>query len=211
MTGMSWTPANGDVFFMDLSTSPPDKILEAIRRGDLREKKALIEALGCHPSERTIGVLAEILEGESWYLRDLAVKAVVAVGEPAATRLLQLLGSGLWYTRAAAARALGKMGHAESLPYLVHLLDDPNQTVQAACLASIADLVRAGMARETARLFWNQGARRAEALSRLFLAVHPDAGRPVAELLADPSSFLTEKRVAEVVEEPEIEADRKNA
>jgi GTP-binding protein len=194
----------GDMFPMDLSTSPPDKILEAIRRGDLRDKKVLIEALGRQRSERAVEVLGEILEGESWYLRDLAVKSMVAIGEPSVPRLLYLLGSGLWYTRAAAARALGKMGHAQSLPYLVHLLADPNQTVQGACLASVADLVRGGEAQETARLFWNQGARRAEGLSRLLLAVHPEAGRAVAELLADPASFL-EKRPAEREEEPEAE------
>jgi hypothetical protein len=77
-------------------------------------------------------------------------------------------------------------------------------------LASVADLVGGGEARQAARLFWNQGARRAEGLSRLLLAVHPEAGRAVAELLADPGSFL--KETPEREEEPEAEeAGRLNA
>jgi HEAT repeat protein len=196
---------------MDLITSPPGKILEAIRRGDLREKRALIESLAEHPSERSVDILAEILEGESWFLRDLAGKALAHLGDAAVPRLRRLLASGLWYTRAAAARSLGRMGHEESLPHLVALLSDPNLTVQSAALASIADLVRAGAARDTARLFWNEGARRGEELGRILMDVHPDAGRAVMEHLSDPSSFLKEERVAEEVPAGLPLDERKNA
>jgi hypothetical protein len=103
------------------------------------------------------------------------------------------------------------MGHEESLPHLVALLSDPNLTVQSAALASIADLVRGGAARNTARLFWNEGARRGEELGRILLDVHPDAGRAVMEQLSDPASFLKAAPVAE--EEPASvpEDERKNA
>lgn len=196
---------------MDLSSTSSAKILEAIRRGDLREKRALIESIAHQPSDRAVQILSEILEGESWYLRDMAGKAMARMGGVAAPRLVQLSMSGLWYTRAAAARALGRMGHAESLPLLVALLADPNLTVQGAALASIADLVRAGRVRETARLFWNEGARRAEELGRTLLDVHPDAGRLVMESLSHPASFLEEPpRPAPAA--PDIkEAERKNA
>ena len=201
---------------MDLSQTPHAKIMEAIRRGDLREKRALIDSISHQPSERAIQILAEIMEGESWYLRDMAGKAMARIGNQSAPKLIQLSMSGLWYTRAAAVRALGRMGYADALPVMVMLLADRNLTVQGASLASIADLVRAGRVRETARLFWNEGARQAEDLGRLLLDVHPDAGRLVMELLANPASFLEEPRLVEeqrpapVV--PDIkEAERKNA
>ncbi|HET9233577.1 MAG TPA: HEAT repeat domain-containing protein, partial [Candidatus Eisenbacteria bacterium] len=143
---------------MDLSTTPPGRVLEAIRRGDLREKRTLIESISHQPSERALEILSEILEGESWYLRDMAAKAMTRMGPIARPRLRQLSASGLWYTRAAAARALGRAGDVESLPLLVALLADTNLTVQGAALASIADLVRAGAARQTAKMFWNEGA-----------------------------------------------------
>lgn len=196
---------------MDLRSTPPAAIMDAIRRGDLREKRALIEAIAHQPSDRAIQLLSEILQGESWYLRDMASKAMARMGVVAAPRLVQLCTSGLWYTRAAAVRALGRMEHADSLPYMVALLADPNLTVQGAALASIADLVRAGRVRETARLFWNEGARRAEELGRMLLDVHPDAGRLVMECLANPASFL-EAPPPPGQATPDIkEAERKNA
>jgi HEAT repeat protein len=195
---------------VDLSTTPPGKILEAIRRGDLREKRTLIESLSHQPTDRALQILSEILEGESWYLRDLAGKAMARMGAIAVPRLRQLSASGLWYTRASAARALGRVGHEESLPLLVALLADANLTVQGASLASISDLVRAGAARDVARLFWNEGARRAEDLGKILLDVHPEAGRQVMEYLGNPASFLSEAAPREE-ETPEAEIERKNA
>jgi HEAT repeat protein len=173
-------------------TSPPEKFLEDFKRLPFYEKRREIIALGQEASEDGIRILVSILQGDSWYFRDRAVEALADAGERAAPPLKTLLYGGLWYTRASAARTLGLLRHHESLPELVHLLFDSNQTVQAACLESIADLVRDGAARDTARLFWNQGARRAEDLKRLLQAVHPDAGNQVADLMADPDSLLRE-------------------
>ncbi len=193
----------------DLAGVPPEQFLDALKRRNLEGKRALIADLKRRRSEKAVEILVDVLEEDSWYLRDLAVNALAEVGGAAAPRLLALLDHGLWYTRAAAARALGRMGHTGSLPRLVDLLGEPNKTVQGAALASVADMVRDGHARETARLFWAGGARRAEELKRLLLAVHPDAGGPVAELLADPASFLKEAPRAE--EEPASDIPRHNA
>ncbi len=181
----------------DLNSVLPDQFMDTLKRRNLEGKRALIADLRRRKSEKAAEILVDILEEDSWYLRELAVEALTDVIETAAPRLTKLLDSGLWYTRAAAARALGKGGHVPSLPRLVALLGESNKTVQGAALASVADLVRGGQAPETARLIWAQGARRAEELKRLLLAVHPDAGGPVAELLADPSSFLKEVPVRE--------------
>jgi len=198
----------------DLNTSSPQEFLDALDHMPLEGKRALLLELGHQPSPRSIEILVHIIQGDSWYLRDLAGRVLTQIGEPAVPHLIALLGSGLWYTRAAASRTLGRIGYEPSLPYLVHLLGDPNHTVQGACLASIADMVRAGATNQVARLFWNQGARRADELHRLLLAVHPDAGGAVAELLADPSSFLRpETPPAQEEEEPpeDLSRDLKNA
>jgi len=173
--------------------STPQQFLDALARQPLDARRKLMEELARHPTEQSQAILVEILQGDSWYLRDLAVRALSRIGAPAAPRLRVVLRTGLWYGRAAAARVLGKIAHADALPDLVELLSDPNHTVQGAVLASLADLVRAGHGREVARLFWNQGARRAESLSRLLLAVHPDAGGTVSEFLADPAALLAEQ------------------
>ncbi len=193
----------------DLNSVLPDQFMDTLKRRNLEGKRALIADLRRRKSEKAAEILVDILEEDSWYLRELAVEALTDVIDTAAPRLTKLLDSGLWYTRAAAARALGKGGHVASLPRLVGLLGESNKTVQGAALASVADLVREGHAPETARLIWAQGARRAEELKRLLLAVHPDAGGPVAELLADPSSFLKEVPVREEI--PSEDTARRNA
>ena len=180
-----------------LSESEREQALEALKQRDPEGKRALVAELRRRGTEDAVAILVKALEDESWSLRDLAVQALAGAGESAVAPLQRLLGTGLWYTRAAAARALGKMGHAGSLPLLVSSLADSNRTVQGAALASIADLVRAGEARETARLFWAEGARQAQEWNRLLLAVHPDAGSAVSDLLADPASFLSEVRESE--------------
>lgn len=196
----------------DLKTCPPEQFFEILHQCSLGEKRAMLESLVEDRSERSMFILGEILQGDSWYLRDLAVRAIPPMGDIAVPTLMVLLRSGLWYSRAAAARALGRIGYKEGLPDLVHLLSDPNHTVRAACLKSIADLVRGGMAKETARLFWNQGAHRANELSRVLLSTHHDSGRAVAEFLADPDQLLREDPPVETPSESELpQADRKNA
>lgn len=200
---------------VDHKSSSPEQFLDALDRMNLEQKRVLIEELSVHPSERSIKILADVLQGDSWYLRDLAVKSMSRMGDNAIPVVKFLLYSGLWYTRASAARCLGKMGHTESLPDLVHLLGDPNHTVQSACLASIAEFVRGGEVKETTRQFWNQGARRAQDLSQVLRAVYPDAGNAVAEMLSDPASFLREDVPEEEpeieVEVPEVEVKQKKA
>jgi HEAT repeat protein len=173
--------------------STPQQFLDSLALQPLESRRKLMEELARHPTEQSIVILVEVLQGDSWYLRDLAVRALARIGAPAAPRLRPVLQNGLWYGRAAAARVLGRIAYADALPDLVQLLADPNHTVQGAVLASLADLVRAGYGEDVARLFWNQGARRAETLNRLLLAVHPDAGGTVAEYLADPASLLARK------------------
>lgn len=198
----------------DLRTCPPEEFLDVLARCSLNEKRALIEQLSEIRNERSVAILAELAQGDSWYLRDLAGRGLARIGDPAVPALLVLVRSGLWYTRATAARALGRAAVAESLPILVRMLSDTNQTVQGACLASIADLVREGLARETARLFWNEGAHRAKDLGRVLMAVHPEEGREVNDLLADPATFLHDDAADAAVEEAGEDASlagRKNA
>jgi HEAT repeat protein len=174
----------------DVNARPAEQFLEALKRRNLQGKKALIADLRHRKTDKAIEILIDVLQDDSWYLRELAVEALGESGETAVPRLVELLDSGLWYTRAAAARTLGKIGHLPSLGLLVRLLGDPNKTVQGASLASIADIVRGGHAREVARALWALGPDQAEDLKRLLVSVHPEPGAVVAELLADPGALI---------------------
>ena len=173
----------------DLDGKPAEQFLEALKRRNLEGKKALIADLRRRKTDKAIDILLDVLQDDSWYLRELAVDALGEAGTAAVPRLTELLDSGLWYTRAAAARTLGKIGHVPTVPMLVKLLGDPNQTVQGASLASLADFVRKGRALDVARGFWAEGPRRSEELKRLLLAVHAESGEQVAAILAEPASL----------------------
>ena len=181
----------------DLNTTAPEQFHEALKRRNLEGKRALIADLESKKSDRAYEILVDLLEDESWYLRELAVNALTDAGEKVVPRLYAYMESGLWYTRSAAARALGRMQWVDSLPRLIELLHEANATVRESALASIADLVNAGYAREAAVLLWQLGRRPAEEWKRAFLSLHPTAGKALAEYLDRPSSFLEAVPVSE--------------
>jgi hypothetical protein len=120
------------------------RALEALRRKNLEGKKTFIDELKRLQDPRSVSLLLEILCDESWYLRDLALKALVEIDGPAREPLRRILSGGLWYTRAAAARALGRMGDAASARDLLDLLDDSNRTVREAGVEAILAMAAAG-------------------------------------------------------------------
>jgi len=184
----------------DFKTVAPERLIELIRRADVASRRVLVAELARRRTEAATRALIRLLESDSWHLRELATAALPEVGIVARPFLMPLLHSGLWYTRAAAARGVGKIGDAASLPRLVEMLEDGNHTIEDAALASIADLVRGGEAREIARLFWSKGAPLSETFTRRLLAAHPGPGAQVAELLAARSSFLNAVPLAGDVE-----------
>jgi len=120
------------------------RTLEALRRKNLEGKKAFIEELKLQRTPKSVSLLLEILCDESWYLRELAIAAIAESGEIAVPPLRNILDSGLWYTRAAAGRALGLLGDGASAGGILSLLDEPNRTVREAAVAAIQTLAERG-------------------------------------------------------------------
>jgi HEAT repeat protein len=87
-------------------------------------------------------------------LRDQAARVLATMGEPVLEPLIEFLGSGLWYTRASAVAALGRMGNPRAAAPLVGMLNDPNRTVRDAVWDSLVLLCRNELAtRELAAAF----------------------------------------------------------
>ena len=120
------------------------RTLEALRKKNLEGKKMFIEELRKQKTPKAVSLLLEILCDESWYLRELAIGALVEAGTPAEAPLHKVLTGGLWYTRAAAARALGRLGYAPAAPDVLKLLDEPNRTVRESAVDAIKALMAAG-------------------------------------------------------------------
>jgi HEAT repeat protein len=117
------------------------RTLEALRRKNLEGKRLFIEELRRQKTTRAVSLLLEILCDESWYLRELAIGALVETGQPAIEPLRKCLNEGLWYTRAAAARALGRLGDGKSAGEILALLEESNRTVREAAVDAIQKLV----------------------------------------------------------------------
>ena len=120
------------------------RTLEALRKKNLEGKKMFIEELRKQKTPKAVSLLLEILCDESWYLRELAIGALVEAGTMAEAPLHKVLTSGLWYTRSAAARALGRLGYALASADVLRLLDEPNRTVRESAVDALKALMAAG-------------------------------------------------------------------
>jgi len=130
------------------------RLWEELRHRDPEEKLGWITQLAQNPTEESIEVLLDVLQQESWFLRDQAARVLSTMGEPVFTPLVRFLGSGLWYTRASAVAALGRMGNPRAAAPLVGMLNDPNRTVRDAVWDALVLLCRNELAtRELAVAF----------------------------------------------------------
>jgi HEAT repeat protein len=130
------------------------RLWEELRHRDPEEKLGWITQLAQNPTEESIEVLLDVLQQESWFLRDQAARVLATMGEPVLEPLVEFLGSGLWYTRASAVAALGRMGNPRAAAPLVGMLNDQNRTVRDAVWDALVLLCRNELAtRELAAAF----------------------------------------------------------
>ena len=161
------------------------RLWEELRHREPDEKLAWIRELSQNPTDESIETLLSVLEQESWFLRDQAVRALASMGERVVEPLIEYLGSGLWYTRACAAGALGRMGVPVAAAPLVQLLRDANRTVRDATFEALVRLAESeigthavgeavGGLPERAQRFVLDGlaARDADSAGRVARAVH---------------------------------------
>jgi HEAT repeat protein len=178
------------------------RLWEELRYRDPEEKLGWITQLAQNPTEESIEVLLDVLQQESWFLRDQAARVLATMGEPVLEPLIEYLGSGVWYTRASAVLALGRMGNPRAAAPLVEMLKDPNRTVRDAVWDGLVLLCRNELATkelaaafealpERARRFALDGLvqRDSEAAGRLLSHMDGGAGAaqpPGTEVAGDP-------------------------
>lgn len=120
------------------------KSLDALNTRGLAGKRDYVRSLEQRRDDESLSLLIECLCDESWYLRELAEGALLRLGERACLALQPLLDQGLWYSRASAARVLGRIGHAPSVPGLLRLCDDSVESVALSAHAALVDLAHRG-------------------------------------------------------------------
>lgn len=163
------------------------RIWEELRHRDPEEKLEWIRELARNPTPDSIEILLDVLKHESWFLRDQAARALATLGEVVVEPLIEYLESGLWYTRTAAASALGRMAFPAAAGPLTQLLRDPNRTVRDAARDALVLLCGNEMGRfEVAVAFHGLPDRARRFALDGIAARNPEAADGVARLLVDP-------------------------
>lgn len=151
----------------DLPLKPPGRAT-GNEGAQLESARNYVERLRSESAEVAVPKLIEVLGDESWYLRERAADALVGFGALAAPAVEIAARSGLWYTRAASLRVLGRLGEPHGLSLVMDHLDDPNQTIAEAAQRALLDFCARGRALAVAKLLHARGeAFREKVLARL--------------------------------------------
>lgn len=117
-------------------------LMKWFRSPSIEKKEEAFDKLSLLPEKDRIEVLFVLLEDPSWYLREKAAKRIVRYGEHGLIRLVDLLKSGVWFTRAAAAVALGGIGLERAIRPLAEVFNqDRNRTVIKEVTRAIAQIL----------------------------------------------------------------------
>jgi hypothetical protein len=155
--------------------------------GDLEVARRYIEQLEKQSAEEAVPRLAEILEDESWYLRERAGSALAGFGIEAAPAVERLLAGGLWYTRAAALRVLGRIAAPPSLLRVIAFLREGNQTIAEEAARAVLMFCRADRALAAAKLLHAAGPGAREAALALMQRCEPDDAARLRRLIGSSS------------------------
>jgi HEAT repeat protein len=153
------------------------------------------------PSQAYVEELARGLSVEQWSLRERVAEALARMGPVAFAPLLRQLREGLWYARAAAAKALGRMDEPRALRPLLEGVWDQNRTVSEECLHSLVQACRRGRALAVAKIVHSRGpVARGEFLDKL-RELQPDAAERLERILSEKALMGAEARLDEATEE----------
>jgi HEAT repeat protein len=106
----------------------------------LETKLELVAELRQAQSEKAVPLLLELVCDASWRVRDEAADALVERGATVVPSLVTLLTQGLWYTRAAIAGALGRIGDLGTAEGLARRITDDHPVVRQAAATALAEL-----------------------------------------------------------------------
>jgi HEAT repeat protein len=140
----------------------PDRHRSTVRLGSTRgshleEARLYIDQLRTKEPQEAIPKLIEVLGDESWYLRERAAEVLVGFGPQVAPAAEELLRSGLWFSRAAALRVLGRIAAPSSLLPVMAFLRDPNRAIAEESARALFGYCRRGRAAAVAKLLHARG------------------------------------------------------
>ena len=155
--------------------------------GQLDDATTYIERLKERPVEEAVPKLIEVMRAESWFLRDRAGKALVGYGDEAVGAIELLIKDGLWYTRAAAIRALGRIGSPRSLVKVFAYLTDNNRTVVDETAKALLDYCNHDRSLAIAKVLHGRGLLFRDEIIATLLRLDRDGGERLRRLISEKS------------------------
>ena len=124
---------------------------EPNKRNDLKQKRAYVEEVVRTRGPAAVGILLEMLSHESWTMRQSAADGLCRLGPAVLDTVIPLAHTGVWFTRAGAAKVLSNIGGAESVPVLLEMIGESNRTVKEAGADGLVRMCQRGGAASVAR------------------------------------------------------------
>jgi serine/threonine-protein kinase len=117
-----------------------DAVLELIRDKDDDIRRAAIEILNTCKDKRAVDELIKATADDDWWVSERAADALAEIGDskalPAIYAMLKRGGKAM----PVAIRAIGKLGNAKSLDYVLPFIKDADKQIQSAAIEAAADL-----------------------------------------------------------------------
>lgn len=184
-----------------LSAAGTENLLQAIDKANPEELIAIVTLLSWQEGEGVEAAMAGLLKEPM--VREKAVEALVSYGKRGGTKavaricqmLLEQLDAEDLETRKAAVLTLGRLGHAEIVPSLMHLLEGESELAiaVAGALAQIGD--RSSFETLLELLGHPDLAVRLAAIAALNSLGHPAMPERMAALLSNPNPLVRESAV----------------
>lgn len=116
--------------------------VELFRSKDQAKRRLAVDIASQLGSAGAVALLLKSIQDQSWSLREYSVAKFTLAGGKAVDPLCRILRDGVWYARAAAAQALGRIGDLSALRHLIPLTTDPNRSVSDAASKAAEQLIR---------------------------------------------------------------------
>jgi HEAT repeat protein len=108
----------------------PSLLIRLLSDDDPSVRQCAALGLRLQPMEAAVAPLVALLEDDDYLCADLAADALVAIGAPAVTPLLEVLAGGAPQARVKAARALAQIGDLRAIPGLFAVLDEDSALLE---------------------------------------------------------------------------------
>ena len=118
-----------------------DELLNDLKSANVHLQKKAVQALQCAEAQEDILKIVRMLQDQSWHFRTKLEDVLGVIGSTALKSLITAARTGVWYVRASAASALGKMRDTGSMGVLEELLSDRTDAVRKAAMNALTEMV----------------------------------------------------------------------